>query len=102
MAKPGSIIVLGTLVLLMVFLAIPAADLAETAYDESGSQPYESVPVFSAMLLSGASPANERQPSLVNVSARACRDTAAQTDNARHNCGAGRRVTPTFFCTLLC
>ena len=47
MTRARSVLVLLIALVLGVFFAIPAADLPETAYDESESLPYEGTPVVS-------------------------------------------------------
>jgi hypothetical protein len=45
MRKPRSALIL--FVLLIFTLAVPAEDVLETTYDESATQPYEAIPLFS-------------------------------------------------------
>lgn len=54
MRKPRFALILFELLGFGVFLAVPAEDVPETAYDESQSLPYESTPLFSIMLQESA------------------------------------------------
>ena len=50
MRKPRSALILLVLLVLSLTLAVPAEDVLETTYDESETQPYEDVPLFSILL----------------------------------------------------
>src|ERR1022692_4059999 len=51
MRKPRSALVLFVLLVLSLTLAVPAEDVLETTYDESETQPYAAIPLFSIPLL---------------------------------------------------
>src|ERR1039457_5313978 len=103
MKKPRSALILFVLLVLSFSLAVASEDLLETTYDESETQPYEAIPLFSSLSPLAASGTPQAVPSSVRVHfgvpsrlARACfaGKVSHRPDKAH--------VAVALLCTLLC
>lgn len=103
MRKPRSAVLFFVLLVFGLSLAVPAEDVPETAYDESGASPYLSTPLFSNLisqattLVTGTlrSAAGLRPGTLSRFA------IARITGTDRHR-SAKARVVRALLCTLLC
>jgi hypothetical protein len=103
MRKPRSALILFVLLVLSLTLAVPAEDVLETTYDESETQPYEDVPLFSILLPSATGCTTQAPISGLHL------HSGAPSRLAR-TCFAGKvshrsakaRVALALLCTLLC
>ena len=103
MRKPRSALLLFVLLFLGLSWAVPAEDVAETAYDESESLPYESTPLISNVMPQAAASATQAAPSAPRRQ-RTTPFPGAAMRNSRTDAHrfAEARVTLALLCTLLC
>jgi hypothetical protein len=86
-----------------LFVAFPAEDLPETAYDESEAPPYEVIPLFSIAVPPVAAQITQRLLSSLHLEAGApSLFVSARVHDADANRSADARSCLTLLCTLLC
>ena len=86
-----------------LFVAFPAEDLPETAYDESEAPPYEVVPLFSIALPLVAARTTQRVLSSLHQNPGApSLFVSARVHDTDANRSADARSCLTLLCTLLC
>ena len=102
MRKPRSALILFVLLVLSLSFAVPAEDALETTYDESETQPYEAIPLFSILLLAAGRATQAvltRVRPHLGVPSRL--GLTCFADKASHR-SANAHVALALLCTLLC
>jgi hypothetical protein len=103
MRKPRSALILFMLLVLSLSLAVPAEDVLETTYDESETQPYEDVPLFSILLPLAAGGMTQAVLSGVRLrSGTAFPFVVTRSNGADAHQPTGCRVALALRCTFLC
>jgi hypothetical protein len=100
--RPCSILILCVLLGFGMFLAVPAEDVPETAYDESEELPYEGSPLFSIVLPLVATRTTQAVPSSLPLKLDAPSPFTAAVCDADAHRPADARVSLALLCTLLC
>ena len=102
MRKPRFALILFVLLFFGLSLAVPAEDLAETAYDESETSPYEITPLFSNLMSQAAASTGAVGSVVCLRSGTPLRGVLTRiTDRDSHR-SAKSRVAQALLCTLLC
>jgi len=103
MRKPRSILVLLVVLGFGLYLAVPAEDVPETAYDESEGLPYESTPLFSIVMPLAAARMTQAVPNSLHPKLGAPSPfTLARVRDTDANRSVGTRISLALLCTLLC
>jgi len=103
MRKARYTLVLFVLLFLGLTVAVPGEDLAETAYDESETQPCERTPLFSDVLpLATASATEGRESPTGRQAASPYGVTATRIDGTDCHRFVEVREALAFLCTLVC
>ena len=100
MSRPRSTLIFIVLLALGLFVAVPAQDVPETAYDESEGVPYESTPMSAEVM---PQPATQAAPSALHIQLATLSQTTAKGINSTDaNRSAEGRVALALLCALLC
>ena len=103
MRKPRCILVLLVVLGFGLYLAIPAEDVPETAYDESEAVPYESTPLFSIVMPLAPARMTQAVPNSLHPKLGAPSPlTLAHVRDTDANRPVGARISLALLCTLLC
>jgi hypothetical protein len=102
MRRRPSILILFVILGFAVFLAVPAEDVRETAYNESDSLPYEGAPLFSIVVPLVAARTTQAVPNSLQLEFNAPSPFTAAVRAADANRPADARNSLALRCTLLC
>lgn len=103
MRKPRSALILFVLLVFGLSLAVPAEDVLETTYDESETQPYEAIPLFSSLSPLAASGTPRAVPNGVCLhSGTPFRFAVTRITGTDRHRPAEVRVALALLCTFLC
>ena len=103
MKRPHWSITLFVVLVVGLFLTVPAEDFLDTAYDESEALPYESTPPISETMPQASASAAEAVPSAPRrqrATPFLCTTMRIRGTDVHRSPGA--RVTLALLCTLLC
>jgi hypothetical protein len=102
MRKPRSALILFVLLVLSLSFAVPAEDALETTYDESETQPYEAIPLFSILLLAaGRATQAVLTPVRPHLGVPSRLGLTRFADKTSHR-SANAHLALALLCTLLC
>ena len=103
MRESRTALIFFVLLALGLFVAVPAEDLPETAYDESEGVPYESTPLISEVMPLAAGLVTQAAPNALRLQlTNPPEATARRIDGADAHRFAEARVALALLCTLLC